>query len=156
MTKKREFSFKGKVRHNVDKRERERSFSYLLMPSDFEIYIPDPGTINLDIIPYIVTDENHPDRDVDHEEALVDDPWYCRPFKIHRGIGPDQDTVVCLESVGKPCPICDYRKQLAAQGDSSNDEDSNVDDESNIEDDSSNDEDSINVEDTSNMGKFGH
>jgi len=122
MTKKREFSFKGKVRHNVDKRERERSFSYLLMPSDFEMYTPEPGKIDLDIIPYIVNDENHPDRDVDHEEALVGDPWYCRPFKIHRSIGPDQDTVVCLESVGQKCPICEYRKQLAAQGDEVNEE----------------------------------
>jgi hypothetical protein len=122
MTKKRDFTFKGKVRHNVDKRERERSFSYLLMPSDFEVYIPDPGRIDLDIIPYIVTDENHPDRDDDHGEALVGDPWYCRPFKIHRGIGPDQDTVVCLESVGQKCPVCEYRKQLAAQGDDANEQ----------------------------------
>jgi len=116
MTKKRDFTFKGKVAHNAEKRERESSFSYLLMPKDFEIYIPDPGRIEFDIVPYIVTDDKHPDRDDEYKEAIVGDPWYCRPFKIHRGVGPDGETVVCLESIGEKCPICEYRKQLSAQG----------------------------------------
>jgi hypothetical protein len=122
MTKKRDFTFKGKVRHNAEKRERDRSFSYLIMPSEFDVYVPDPGRIDLDIIPYIVTDENHPDRDEEYGEALVGEPWYCRPFKIHRNVGPDGDTVVCLESIGQKCPICEYRKQLAAQDDKENEE----------------------------------
>ena len=112
MAKNRDFSFKGKVSHNAEKKDREMSFSYLVMPKDIEVYVPDPGTMLLDIIPYFVTDENHPDRDEEYKEALVDDPWYKRPFKIHRSIGPDGDTVVCLSSVGKKCPICEYRSKL--------------------------------------------
>jgi hypothetical protein len=37
---------------------------------------------------------------------------------VHSGIGPDQQTYLCLDKMkGEPCPICDERKQAIADND---------------------------------------
>ena len=60
------------------------------------------GTKRLDVIPYVVTAENHPD------EIKAGEEWARRPFLIHFGIGVNNKTVICPRTVGKPCPICEY------------------------------------------------
>ena len=67
-------------------------------------------------MPYIVTDPRHPNRDEENEIALVGDLWWKRPFKIHRNIGATDDSVVCLQSFKKKCPICEYRAKLIKEG----------------------------------------
>ena len=66
-------------------------------------------------MPYEVTSKRHPDRNAEDEIAVPGSLWYKRPFKIHRNIGVDNDRVVCLTSVGKPCPICEKRSELVRQ-----------------------------------------
>jgi hypothetical protein len=35
---------------------------------------------------------------------------------VHRDVGADKESVVCLRSVGKKCPICEYREKRAKEG----------------------------------------
>jgi hypothetical protein len=117
MTKKRVSSFRGKVVRNAEKQKRDSSFSYLVLPKDLEIFNPEKGRIKFDILPYIVKDENHPDRDDEYNIAIPDSEWYRRPFSIHRNIGPDNEAIVCPGSIGEKCPICEYRMKLTDEDD---------------------------------------
>jgi hypothetical protein len=109
--------FRGKVSRNVEKQKQDASsYGYLNMPKDVEILKLDEGRIQLDIMPYIVSDENHPDRDDKLEIAIPGELWYRRPFKIHRSIGSSNDSFVCPTSVGKKCPICEYRTKRMKEG----------------------------------------
>ena len=110
------FSFAGKVIANAEKIKRDQSFSYMILPKDTAVYSPDPGTVKFDIIPYIVTSDNHPDRDDDLQIALPGDAWYKRPFFVHRNVGIDSETVFCLQSVGEKCPICEHYASMKAKG----------------------------------------
>jgi hypothetical protein len=41
----------------------------------------------------------------------------CRPYYVHRDIGPGEDTYLCAaKTLGKPCPICEHRAKLAREG----------------------------------------
>lgn len=114
---KRKSKFRGKVAQDVNKQEaRGSSYGHLMLPKNTNMFKPKKGKNYMDIIPYIVTDEKHPDRDKELDIALVGEPWYKRPYKVHKSIGPDNDSVVCLRSVGLKCPICDYRDKRVKEG----------------------------------------
>lgn len=109
---KRKSVFGGKIKKNASSRKRD-NFSYIKAPDGVEVFSPDPDTkVTFDFMPYNVTDKNHPDRDDENEIAVKDSLWYKRPFKVHRGIGARNDAVVCPTSIGKKCPICEYREKL--------------------------------------------
>lgn len=111
--KKSKSSFRGKTRKNADARKRGSSFSYLKLPEGVEVFKPEPDTrVDMDIMPYTVTDKKHPDRDPDLEIATPGTLWYKRPFKTHRSIGAEPRSYVCPTTFGKKCPICEYREKL--------------------------------------------
>src|SRR6056297_2355858 len=117
--KSRKSKFKGKVGANAEKQKNAaRNYGYLNLPADVEVFKPTPGSRNvqLDFMPYIVTDDNHPDKDPELEIAMKDDIWYRRPFMIHRNVGSGDDAVVCLQSIGKKCPICEYALKRKNEG----------------------------------------
>lgn len=118
MSKKRKSNFKGKVTKDAERQKKATaSYGYLNLPKDVRVFTPDPGCrIRLDILPYEVTDEKHPDRDVEEEIAIPGSLWYKRPFRIHRNIGADNSSVVCLTSIGKKCPICEERSSMIKAG----------------------------------------
>ena len=119
MREKRKSNFGDKVGRNVQhQKESKKSFGYLNLPKDIKVLQleEDSPRIDIDILPYEVTDEKHPDRDPDYEIAIPGSLWYRRPFKVHRNVGTDSDTVVCLRSVGKKCPICEYREKKQKEG----------------------------------------
>jgi hypothetical protein len=115
-TKKKKSNFRGKVGADAKRQKREgKSFGYLLLPKDVKVFSAKPGTKNvrLDFLPYVVTDAKHPDRNEDSGTAVAGSQWYKRPYAIHRNIGGGQgDSVVCLASIGKKCPICIKRAEL--------------------------------------------
>ena len=77
------------------------------LPEGVEEWLPDKaGTFMIDVLPYEVTQESHPDR------IGVGYLWYKRPFQIHYGVGPMNETVVCPKSIAKKCPICDEAARL--------------------------------------------
>ena len=112
MAKQKTSSFKGKVSRNAAKQKMDASFSYLMYPKGVEILIAEPGTIDFDILPYIVTSEVHPDRDDEVGCAVPGELWYRRSFKVHRSVGVDEETVICLTSIGENCPICEFRNKM--------------------------------------------
>lgn len=119
MSRKRKASkFAGKVRGNAQKTKGGGAeYGYLRLPKGVSVYQPEPGSrCKFDIIPYTVTEERHPDRDDDIGIAVPGDIWYKRPFKIHRNIGSENDSVVCPAHIGKKCPICEYRAVRVKDG----------------------------------------
>ena len=111
-------NFKKAVKGNQEKRKAENSsFSYLILPKGVELFKEASKRVNVDIIPYPVTNAKHPDRDVEKDFAMVDSYWYKLPFRVHKNIGAgDGQTVVCPSTFGMKCPICEYRKKRMADG----------------------------------------
>ena len=112
-------SFRGKVGKDAHKSIRA-SRGYLNLPDGVKQYNVEENTrkVTFDILPYIVSDPKHPNRDDEAGIAVVDSLWYRRPFKVHRAVGVNNESCVCLKSIGKPCPICDHqRKQFDAGAD---------------------------------------
>jgi hypothetical protein len=116
--KKKRSSFKDKIGRSVERdKQRASSYGYLNLPKGTSIFKVEGGDrVDLDFLPYIVTDATHPDRDDEYGVATEGELWYRRPFIIHRNVGPNNETVVCPQSVGKPCPICEYRAKRFKEG----------------------------------------
>lgn len=111
-------SFRGKTSTDAHRQKNAASsYGYLKLPKNVSVYSPEPDSrVKLDFMPYIVTDKNHPDRNVQSDIAVEGSLWYKRPFKIHREIGTGNDTVVCPTSFGKRCPICEHRAKRFKEG----------------------------------------
>jgi len=104
--------FKGNVRKNIEKKKAERSggSTYLNLPEGVEMFKPEAGKAYLDILPYLVTDEKHLDRDDESGIATTGEIWWKKPFRTHKNIGVDNITVVCPSTFGMKCPICEHFK----------------------------------------------
>lgn len=119
MSKKRKSNFRKQTVNDAKRQRKEASsYGYLNLPKGIKPFTLKEKTrdILLDFIPYVVTDSHHPDRDVDESRAIVDSLWYKRPFKVHRNVGVDNETVVCLTSVKKKCPICEFVAEQRRKG----------------------------------------
>ena len=67
----------------------------------------------IDIIPYVISSENHPD----YPAMEIGEEDYKLAVSVHRGIGTDNLPVVCLkETYSKKCPICEERQSLMDGG----------------------------------------
>jgi len=111
------FSFSGRVSTGIHKeKEKFASFSYLKLPEGMKALKIEERNYLLDILPYIVQTENHPERSDEHQLARPGDLWWRFPFRIHKGIGPNEERVVCPRTFGQPCPICEYAKQRREEG----------------------------------------
>jgi hypothetical protein len=74
-------------------------------------------TLRLDIIPYIVSDPHHLDRDDEKDIATVGTEWYRKAFKVHNELGPTgNESIICPTTFGKKCPICEYRVKRIKEG----------------------------------------
>lgn len=119
MREKRKSNFGGRISQNVkNQKEANRGFGYINLPEGVKLLKleEDTSRIDLDFLPYEVTDPKHLDRDDKNGLAQVGDLWYRKPFKVHRYVGENNDTVVCLRTFGKPCPICEHREKLIKDG----------------------------------------
>ena len=118
MAKKKKSNFKGKVNRDAQRQKSAKSsYGYLMLPKGVSVFSPDPGSrVRMDIMPYMVTDENHPDKYEEEQIATAGELWYKRPFKVHRNIGVEDETVVCLTSFGERCPICECRARWIKEG----------------------------------------
>lgn len=106
-------SFSGKIKQNAETRKRTSSYGYLNIPKGVDVFNAEPGSkVTFDIMPYTVTDKHH----LDAPTAEVGELWYKKPFRTHRSVGVNNDTVVCPTTFGKKCPICEYRNKLRKEG----------------------------------------
>lgn len=111
--------FRGKVAEDARRhRQAGSSYGYLNLPKGVRVFNPKPESrVKLDFLPYVVEDERHPDRNDEKKIAQPGDLWYKRLIRIHRGLGTDnREVVICPTSVGKKCPICEYRAKLLREG----------------------------------------
>jgi hypothetical protein len=110
-------SFRGKVRTDGERSAKADS-SYLNLPRGIKLYNveTDARKVKLDILPYTISDPNHPCKDVVNKIALKGDLWYRRPIKVHRNVGQGNAKVICPTSVGGKCPICEYQKKRFNEG----------------------------------------
>ena len=117
-TKNRRGNFRGKTSANAKSQQTSgSSYGHLLLPKGVSMFSPKPGGKHkFDIIPYEVTDPKHMDHNSDSGIALVGDLWYKKPYKVHRNIGVNKDTVVCPTTFGNPCPICEYKAKRQKDG----------------------------------------
>jgi len=119
MSKKhKESKFKGSVGADARKQKSSgSSYGYLRLPKGVNVFSVDPGSVvKLDFIPYIINNPKHPDINEENGFPAVGELWYKRPFKIHRNVGVEKETVVCLSSFGKKCPICEYWAKRKKEG----------------------------------------
>lgn len=115
--KKRKSKFRGAVSRNAEKQNRGAQYGYLKLPKGINMFKEEPKTrVQLDIMPYKVTSNYHPDRDDEYGIAVPGTLWYKRPYWIHRSVGSDSQSVVCPSSIGQKCPICEYRAKMLKEG----------------------------------------
>jgi hypothetical protein len=116
MAKKKENRFrKDHLREEREDREKKGSnFGYLTLPKGVKLWKPGKGERVIDILPYIVQSKKHMDRKESSGRAVEGNPWYKRPFKIHR-VGFKK--FICRGTEGLKCPICEYRQKLFDKGD---------------------------------------
>lgn len=104
------------VRKNA-KEQSTSSWQHFRLPKGVGEWSPTKaGRYDIDIIPYEVVTAGHPDG---IEPGCL---WFRFPYKVHRGVGPNDDTIVCPTSIGKPCFICKTRVKLAKDDYESNEE----------------------------------
>ena len=109
--------FKGAVSRNAEKQQKGAQFGHLNLPKNFPVFNEEPkSTVKLDIIPYEVSIDNHPDRDEEYGIAVKNSLWYKRPYWLHRNIGATNESVICPTSINQKCPICEYRAKLLKDG----------------------------------------
>lgn len=114
--KKRKFK-KGGVSRNAQKQVQGSQYGYLNLPKGLSMFKEEPKSrVDLDIMPYEVTSQSHPDRDDEYGIAQPGSLWYKFPFLVHRNIGSDNTAVICPTTLKKKCPICEYRAQLMKDG----------------------------------------
>jgi hypothetical protein len=66
------------------------------------------GQNKIDILPYIVKTDKHPQQVIIGKDDYILDIW------VHHQIGAKQGSYVCLkETYHKPCPICEEREMLS-------------------------------------------
>ena len=116
--KKKKSSFRDKVSADSSRQKKQgSSYGYLNLVNGITLFKEEARSrISLDFLPYKVTDENHLDRNDDLGIAIPGELWYKKPFYIHRNIGVNNDSIVCPTTIGKRCPICEYRAKRVKEG----------------------------------------
>lgn len=117
-------NFRNKMARDLDQQKRSAaSYGYLNLPEGLKVFTPPlEGRVKLDFLPYVVTSDKHPDKDLEVEKAVPGTEWWKFPFKIHRniGTGSESENVVCPGTMGLKCPICEYRmKKIREKADKS-------------------------------------
>lgn len=117
MTKSKKNKMRSKVRNRAERNvNRGNNGMMLLIPEEANQWSPSSqksGKIanhNIDIVPYIVQSKNHP-------EVSPGEEWYERTYWRHFNIGTDNKAFICPKTIGQPCPICEYVKELRNQDD---------------------------------------
>ena len=118
MSTKRKSKFSGRVAKDAQRQQSAASnYGYLQLPRGVNVFKETPGgKVKLDIMPYVVTNEHHMDRDEAAGIAIPGELWYKAPFKLHRSIGASNDSYVCLQTIGKKCPICEHKARMTKEG----------------------------------------
>jgi len=100
-----EMSMRDRIRKRADSRKTLGGLSTLELPEGVELYKPEKGTVEFDILPYRVSVDTHP-------EVKKGELWYERTYLAHRNVGPEEKFLICPRTIGKQCPICEEHARL--------------------------------------------
>jgi hypothetical protein len=101
---------------NEREKARGSSYGHLILPRGVKMFqVAGGDRVRFDILPYEITDEKHMCRNDEREVALPGSMWYRKPYKMHRNVGASNESVVCLDTFKKRCPICEYRAKLVKE-----------------------------------------
>jgi len=106
----------GSMREKAKKKAEKnmsRGGNQLLAVPEGANFLKAKKRLNMDILPYTVSVHTHP-------EVQEGDLWYQRTYFAHFGIGSDNKAFVCPKTIKKPCPICEYVKELFNSDDEDN------------------------------------
>ena len=107
-------SMREKVRQRAEERESSGGSGWLV-GDGLSFFSPKKGTVNLRILPYEVTADDHP-------EVPAGELWYQRTVWVHYEVGAENKSVICpLKTVKQRCPICEYRNKLMKDPDADED-----------------------------------
>ena len=109
-----EDSMRDRIRKRAESRRNMGGLDTLALPEGVELYKPEKGVEEFDIIPYKVTAENHP-------EVKAGELWYERTYLAHRNVGPEEKFLICPRTIGKRCPICEEYQKLKRDPDADED-----------------------------------
>lgn len=114
MAKSKERRRYGDPVDNAEKRGTGGGYGYIKVPKGVAMFTPEADTTAIiDILPYEVTDKNHVDK------IELGTLWYKKPYRLHKNVGVGNngkgESIVCPNTIGKPCPICEHRTELYAQ-----------------------------------------
>ena len=84
-----------------------------------EKWKPSEGENIVDFIPFNATEVNPL---VIAGKAEVGDPMYSLEYFVHRGIGPSNRNITCLNQYGHKCPLCEEAKRIKSLGGAENEE----------------------------------
>jgi len=97
---------RDKVQNRKNRQHNRGGDFAVQLPEDIK-FTPKKGRNQIDIIPYTVNVKHHPESDKGDLEI-------SRTYWIHNNLGDEgKDKAICLKSVKKPCPICEYAAQLS-------------------------------------------
>ena len=109
--------FRDMVKKNIASQKEGGSYGYLKLPQGISLFKPDPESkVTVDFMCYKVTSKKHLDRDDESGLAVPGSIWYKSPFKTHDNVGAKNDKVVCLQTFGKKCPICEFAEEERKKG----------------------------------------
>lgn len=109
-------NFSGVSRGVANRTSKEKGTPHLQLPDGikmFKLPVDKTVTVNLDVLPYPVTNSEH--REIN--QIGDGSHWYRLPYLIHNVEGGD-GFVVCPKSIGKKCPICakfEYHRSINSE-----------------------------------------
>lgn len=98
-------SMRDKIKRRAQETTHGGGGGSVSLPEGVKWFENDGKPVELDFVPYEITSPRHPE--VLSGRFKVGDLIDSRVYWIHRDIGVDQKSKVCLKSIGKPCPICE-------------------------------------------------
>ena len=96
---------RDKAQRKAERAGNRGGSNYLNLPDGIGFYKVKKGTRALDVLPYTVSVDNHPEMEKGGE-------WYQRTIWVHYNIGPEDKAVLCPKTFKKRCPICEHVAQM--------------------------------------------
>lgn len=108
----RKFQYAGRTDEDVSRRAKQSSARYeSIFNKEIPYFTSKAGENCIRILPWI----DASDPDFEELTAKWDNHWGISVM-IHRNVGPDKGTVLCLDKMlGEPCPVCDVFHQEEAE-----------------------------------------
>lgn len=102
----RKSSMRDRARKRAEERENQGGGGTKYnLPDGVQFYSPKKHA-NLDVVPYAVSVDNHP------ESVPKGEYWYQRTVFVHYNVGMEEKSYLCLKTIKKKCPICEQRSLL--------------------------------------------